>query len=319
MLENRVGQAKVALGVLEVDGIDLVGHGGGADFAGHGFLLEVAQGNITPYVPVEIHEYGVETGEAIEQLGHVIVGFYLGGVGVPLQSQGGDKLLGIGLPVDVRVGAEVSIVVAHRAIDLAEVLHALKLAHLPLQARDDVGYFLAHGGGAGGLAVGARQHRGGGALVGERDQGVDNLAHRRQQDFLHAVAQHQRVGEVVDVFRSAGEMHELAYGPEFLMVGKTLLDEILHRLDVVIGGGLDILDAARVRLAEVGGDGVQSPGRRGRQGGYFGNALVGRQALQPAHLHQHPAFDQAEFAEDTPQGRRLAAVAAVDGRYRAQG
>ena len=83
------------------------------------------------------------------------MGFYLGGVGVPLQSQGGDKLLRIGLPVDVRVGAEVSIVIAYCAVDLAKVLHVFKLAHLPLQARDDVGYFLAHGGGAGGLAVGA--------------------------------------------------------------------------------------------------------------------------------------------------------------------
>ena len=43
MAQHAVGEAQVALGVLEVDRVDLVRHGGRADLAGLQLLLEVAQ------------------------------------------------------------------------------------------------------------------------------------------------------------------------------------------------------------------------------------------------------------------------------------
>ena len=41
--EQGIGDAQVAFGVFEVDRVDLVGHGGRADFPLDGALLEIAQ------------------------------------------------------------------------------------------------------------------------------------------------------------------------------------------------------------------------------------------------------------------------------------
>ena len=95
MTEQRVGDAQVALGILEIDRVHFVRHGGGADFTGNRFLLEVAQGDVAPHVPVEVQQHGVEPGDGVERLRHVVVGFDLDGVGVPGQAQAGVRL-----PVD---------------------------------------------------------------------------------------------------------------------------------------------------------------------------------------------------------------------------
>ena len=77
-----------------------MGHGGRAYFAFHGFLLEVAQGNITPDIPVQINQNGVESSNGVVELGDVIVGFNLGGVRVPVQAQAFNEFLGVLGPVD---------------------------------------------------------------------------------------------------------------------------------------------------------------------------------------------------------------------------
>src|SRR5690606_7385586 len=56
VLQDGVGYPQVAFGVLEVDRVDLVRHGRGADFAGNGLLLEVAERDVAPDVAVEIDE-----------------------------------------------------------------------------------------------------------------------------------------------------------------------------------------------------------------------------------------------------------------------
>src|SRR5690606_15182644 len=71
MLEQRVGDAQVAFGIFEVDRVDLVRHGRGADFACDGALLEVTQGDVAPDVAVEVDEDRVVTCDRIEQLGDV--------------------------------------------------------------------------------------------------------------------------------------------------------------------------------------------------------------------------------------------------------
>ena len=63
-----VGHEQIALGVLEVDRIDLVGHGGRADLAFLDFLLEVFHRDVGPHVAAQVHQdivdplYGVEEG-----------------------------------------------------------------------------------------------------------------------------------------------------------------------------------------------------------------------------------------------------------------
>ncbi len=147
VVEDRVGQAQVALGVLEVDGIDLVRHGGGAHLAGHGALLEVAQGDVAPEVPVQVDQDGVEAAQDVEQLRHAVVGFDLGGVGVPAQPQGLDEAAAERFPVHLRVGTEVGVVVAHGAVHLAHEHGVAQLLALAGQAVGAVGQLLADGGG----------------------------------------------------------------------------------------------------------------------------------------------------------------------------
>ena len=89
------------------------------------------------------------------------------------------------------------------------------------------------------------------------------------------------------------------------------LDEVLHRLDVVVGGGLDRLDPAAVLDAEVRRDGLERVDLRRREGGQLGDAGLGGQRQQPLDLHLHAAVHQAELAEDRAQRLDLAGVAAV--------
>src|SRR5690554_6838594 len=180
MPQYGIGQSQVALGVFEVDGIDLVGHGRRADFAFHGFLLEVAQRDIAPDVAIEINQDGVEAADGIEKLGNVVVGFDLGGVGVKGKRNAFDESTGVALRVHFGVGGQVGVVVAHCAVDLAQYFDAFNLLELALQAIGDVRHLLAQGSGAGGLAVGARQHGQGRVLVSQLGDGVDNVVHDGQ-------------------------------------------------------------------------------------------------------------------------------------------
>src|SRR6185295_4905376 len=57
--QQRIGDADVALGILEVDRIHLVRHGGGADLARLGPLAEVAERDVAPQVAVEVEQHAV--------------------------------------------------------------------------------------------------------------------------------------------------------------------------------------------------------------------------------------------------------------------
>jgi hypothetical protein len=72
---------------------------------------------------------------------------------------------------------------------------------------------------------------------------------RRQQHEVAPGAQLQGVAGVVDVLAGAGEMHEFAGEFQFGAGLELGLDPVLHRLDVVVGGLLDLLDRQRVRFA----------------------------------------------------------------------
>src|SRR6266446_6577239 len=58
MPKQRVRDPEVALGVLEIDRIDLVRHGRGADFPRFRLLFEITQRDVAPQVAVEIEQHG---------------------------------------------------------------------------------------------------------------------------------------------------------------------------------------------------------------------------------------------------------------------
>src|SRR6185312_3814379 len=60
--QQGVGDAEVALGILEVDGVDLVRHGRGTHLGRGRALLEVTERDVTPEVAAQIEEHDVDRG-----------------------------------------------------------------------------------------------------------------------------------------------------------------------------------------------------------------------------------------------------------------
>gem|GEM_PF-3646672 len=210
------------------------------------------------------------------------------------------------------------VVVAHGAVDLAQQGHRGNLGDLPLQAVDHVGQFLAEGGRRGRLAMGARQHRHIGELHGQRTNRLGQLTHQRQQHLIAAFAQHQCVGQVVDVLAGAGEMNELVDLGQLRQLLGLLLEQVLHRLDVVVGGALELLDPLGMLQLEVAGQLLEQGGGFGGKGRHLGNAVMGRQALEPADFDLHTAANQTEFTENGTQSAGFAGIAAIDGGNRGE-
>ena len=117
--EQGVGDAEVAFRVLEVDGIDLVRHGGGAGLARHLALPEVVDGDVGPDVAHQVQQHGVEAHEGVEQRRQAVVGLYLGGQGIVGQAESGDEPFADGGPIDVRIGRCMGVEVADRTVQLA--------------------------------------------------------------------------------------------------------------------------------------------------------------------------------------------------------
>ncbi|MCY1418259.1 hypothetical protein D9M71_338130 [compost metagenome] len=167
--------------------------------------------------------------------------------------------------------------------------------------------------------MGARQHRYVGEFHRQFTDGVGDLAHQRQQYAVTAFAQHQGVGQVVDVFGGAGEVDELADLGQLRQLRGLFLEQVFHGLDVVVGGALDFLDALGMLQLEVFGQLVQQGIGFGGEGRDFRDAGMGCEALQPAYLYQDAETDEAVFAEDRTQGAGFAAIAAVNGGNRGKG
>ena len=189
-------------------------------------------------------------------------------------------------------------VVSDGAVGFSEQLDVRELGALPGEARGDVGDLLAEGGGRRRLSMGPRQHRAVCVLVGQRAQRGNQLVHAGKEEALSGLAQHQRVAEVVDVLGGAGEVYELRDGRELVPVGELRFEEVLHRLDVVVGGRLDLLDAAGVGLVEVVDEPLEIPVGLARERGHLADARMVGQGREPAHLDEHAQAHQSELTED---------------------
>ena len=168
--------------------------------------------------------------------------------GLPVQAQRFDEVLRERRPVDFGIGGHVRVVVADRAIDLAGHRRPRAAAPLALQTRDDVGQFLADGGRARRSGRGCARASAGRRVRAPSSRSFSiSCVELRQQHLLARLGQHQRVGQVVDVLaRCRRNARTRAPAAELGIVAQSLLDEVLDRLDVVIGGALDLLDPRRV-------------------------------------------------------------------------
>ena len=102
------------------------------------------------------------------------------------------------------------VVIAYRTVDLTHDADVGHLVALALQAMNHVGHLLAQCGGGGRLAMGTGQHGFVGMFMGQLLDRLDQFFHLGDQYLSAAFTQHQGVGEVVDIFRGAGEVDEFA-------------------------------------------------------------------------------------------------------------
>ncbi|MNQ27164.1 hypothetical protein D3C85_404160 [compost metagenome] len=99
--------------------------------------------------------------------------------------------------------------------------------------------------------MGAREHRHVGEFHRQLADGFGGLTHQRQQHGVATFAQHQGVGQVVDVLAGASEVDELADLVQLRQLGGLFLEQVLHGLDVVVGGALDLFHTLGVLEGEI--------------------------------------------------------------------
>jgi hypothetical protein len=126
------------------------------------------------------------------------------------------------------------------------------------------------------------------------------------------------VGDVVEVLGRAGEVHELRPGSEFDRC-QLFLQEVLHRLDVVVGTTLDLLDPLHLRRTELGDPLPEGVGDTGLDRWKLAYPRLCRQGQEPFHFDGEPLAKKGCFREGPGEHLHLGRVAPVEGRKGAIG
>ncbi len=286
-------------------------HGRGTDFASLGALLEKAERDVTPDIAIQVDQNRIGARDRIEQFSHVIVRFDLDRVRIEGQSQMLlDHIFGECRPVEIGISGQMRIVIADRAVHLAQDFDCGDALFRALQPRHHIRHFLAERGRAGWLAMRARHHREVGILMRQYRQLLDHALQRRQQYRVARRLQHHAVRCVVDVFRCACEMNEFRRGDQFRHILDLFLQPVFDRLHIVIGDRFDRLDAFRIAFGEVGRQFVEQRRGESRERLDFGEAC-GRQRLQPRNFHFDAVMHESCFGQDRAQFVGLGSIAAV--------
>src|SRR6186713_988128 len=314
-MQQRVGQPQVAFGILEVYGVHLVRHGRRTDLTGDRALAQVPERDVTPGIAREIDEDGVDAGERVAVLADPVVRLDLRGEFVPGQPLRLDELAAHSRPVDAGQRRDMRVVIADGSIPLGENLDFVEARTRATQPRHHVGEFLAERRGTRGLAVGARQHCELRMLMCEVAQAFDDFF-ELTCEYGAGCTQHARVGEVVDVFRRAAEMHQFEHGGRGATRGELLAHEVLHGLHIVIDAAFDGFYG---RCRVFAGFHREAHGQLfGRFSQRFLEQLGHgfRQRQQPGGFDAHAFADEAAFRQYGAQWVGAFAVPAVDGRKR---
>ena len=210
MCEDGVGDAEVTLGVLEVDGVDFVGHGAGSYLTGFHLLAEIAHGDVLPDIAIEVDDDGADASQGVKECTEVVVVGYLRSPLFALQTEVlADKVRAEFAPVHIRVRDVVCVEVAGGTAELGGYRCAHEELHLLVDAVGEDLQFLAQTGGRGRLSVGFGEHGNVLPFVGK----VVKLAHQglqlRHDDVMQCLLDAQGCGGVVDILGSESEVDEL--------------------------------------------------------------------------------------------------------------
>lgn len=109
------------------------------------------------------------------------------------------------------------------------------------------------------------------------NQDVQCGQHHRIAGFL----EHQRMAQVVDVFRSAGEVNEFQRFCSLRIAGELIAQPILDGFDVVVSAALDGFDLFSISFGQLCGELVQLRDGRSRERQQFFDAGFGSQRFEP--------------------------------------
>ena len=312
MIQEGVGHAEIAFGVLEVDRVHLVRHCGGAHFAGLQLLVEVAERDVAPDVTVHIDQDRVRAGDFLKEFSHVVMRLDLDRVCIEAEVQTVfDHVPGESFPVFLRVGNDVSVEVADSAVHLGEDLHVRDSVHHALKTHGEDSEFLADRRRGSVLTMGAGEHRDFGPLMSKAGDRVMKLL-QEVEEFLASFSQHERVARVVDVLRRAGEVHKFGSLGELGVVSHLSLDPVFDRLHIVIGGLLDVLDLLAAFNREVRHEAAQE------SLAVLGNFAEFRQTEfrkgdEPFRFNLNTGLHEGVFREDFTQRVSLPGITSVEG------
>jgi len=152
--EQGVGNTKVSLRILEVDGVDLMRHGRRSDLTLDHLQLQQISHDVHPHVPTVTEQNRVESGEMVAQFRLVIVALDLRAESLVGQAEFGNVPLSERRPVHIGVRDGMRVEIAGSAVDFAHEFDVLNFFDMVVQTVLEHLHFFSKGRGGGGLAVG---------------------------------------------------------------------------------------------------------------------------------------------------------------------
>ena len=258
-LQDGVRHTHIALGVLEIDGVHLVGHRTRPYLTGLDLLLEILHRDIHPDIAVEVDDNRVDTTHRIKQRTQPVIVGNLGGVLLALQAELlTDETVAKVLPVVLRICHMMGVVVACGPTKLSRQGDILQSIELLLQTIDEHHDLLTQTGGRCRLTVRLGEHRNLSPLLSIVVQHLNELLDTRDIHLLQSLLHREGHTGVVDILRGETEMDELLIGIKTTDLIELLLDVVLHGFHVVIGHLLNLLHALGVGRGKLSIDTAQT-------------------------------------------------------------
>ena len=290
-------------------------HSGRTGRTSHRNLTEETNRNVAPHIGAEVVQHTVEVSDIRVQLSLPVVRLNLSGQRVPGQAQVLHKTTRNILPISVRNRRIVSSVGAGCTINLAQELSSSNVLHLALQAVREHAQLLTQGGGSCRLTVSTAQHRHITAVLSQLQQNINQVLSGRNPHVLNGVLDTQRVGEVVNVFRSAAEVNQRHQVTQAQAL-QAATNVVLNRLHVVNGDSLNLSQLRHRISVEIGHDGAQALLLLLAQRGQTRQHLVLAQVNEPLNLNVDAVAVQSRLRKVVGQGRGHGCVASVQGAQR---
>src|SRR3989338_8723402 len=240
MLEERIRNTQIALGILEIDRIHFVRHCRRADLTGLRFLREPAVADVAPDILRKVDEYRVDAAQVVEKFGVGIVRFYLRCCRIQFEFdrlfliiESSDELFAEVHPIHVRCARHMRTPIPGRPAAFHENGATRELFKLASYPRLEHTHLLAEGRRTRALSVRAREHRCSRLFFRHFFEMCAHVFERGYYHFLERTAEEKGVGDVVGVFRCEREMHPFGHVDK-RRFGKFAFEKILNGFYVVI-------------------------------------------------------------------------------------